>query len=62
MGLGAPADDYDMTDFMEQKDISSLSAFLLNDVFCQFMMLGLRVVDDIGVLRAEHLIRFKMYA
>lgn len=43
-------------------DISSLSAILLNDDFYQFMMAGRRVVDGIGVLGAEYLIPFKMYA
>ena len=41
---------------------SSLSAILLNDDFYKFMMSGRRVVDGIGVLGAEHLIPFKMYA
>ena len=41
---------------------SSLSAILLNDDFYQFMMAGRRVVNGIGVLSAEHLIPFKMYA
>ena len=35
---------------------------LLNDDFYKFMMAGRRVVDGIGVLGAEHLIPFKMYA
>ena len=43
-------------------DTSSLSAILLNDDFYKFMMSGRRVVDGIGVLGAEHLIPFKMYA
>lgn len=43
-------------------DISSLSAILLNDDFYEFMKSGRRVVDGIGVLGAEHLIPFKMYA
>lgn len=43
-------------------DISSLSAILLNDDFYKFMISGRRVVDGIGVLGAEHLIPFKMYA
>ena len=43
-------------------DTSSLSAILLNDDFYKFMMAGRRVVDGIGVLGAEHLIPFKMYA
>ena len=41
---------------------SSLSAILLNDDFYQFMITGRRVVDGIGVLGAEYLIPFKMYA
>lgn len=41
---------------------SSLSAILLNDDFDQFMMTGRRVIDGIGVLGAEYLIPFKMYA
>ena len=41
---------------------SSLSAILLNDDFYQFMMTGRRVIDGIGVLGAEYLIPFKMYA
>ncbi len=43
-------------------DTSSLSAILLNDDYYKFMMSGRRVVDSIGVLGAEHLIPFKMYA
>lgn len=43
-------------------DTSSLSAILLNDDFYNFMMEGRRVVSDIPVLSAEHLIPFKMYA
>lgn len=43
-------------------DTSSLSAILLNDDYYKFMMSGRRVVDGIGVLGAEHLISFKMYA
>ena len=43
-------------------DTSSLSAILLNDDFYKFMMSGRRVVDGIGVLGAEYLIPFKMYA
>lgn len=43
-------------------DTSSLSAILLNDDYYKFMMSGRRVVDGIGVLGAEHLIPFKMYA
>lgn len=41
---------------------SSLSAILLNDDFYQFMINGRRIVDGIGVLGAEYLIPFKMYA
>lgn len=43
-------------------DTSGLSAILLNEDFYKFMMSGRRVVDGIGVLGAEHLIPFKMYA
>lgn len=43
-------------------DTSSLSAILLNDDFYNFMMSGRRNVEGIGVLGAEHLIPFKMYA
>ena len=43
-------------------DTSSLSAILLNDDFYRFMMAGRRIVDGIGVLGAEYLIPFKMYA
>ena len=43
-------------------DTSSLSAILLNNDFYKFMMSGRRVVDGIGVLGADHLIPFKMYA
>lgn len=45
-----------------EDDTSSLSAILLNDDFYKFMMSGRRVVDGIGVLGAEYLIPFKMYA
>lgn len=44
------------------EDVSSLSAILLNDDFYHFMMEGRKVVNDIGVLDAEHIIPFKMYA
>jgi hypothetical protein len=43
-------------------DTSSLSAILLNDDFYEFMMSGRKIVDGFGVLGAEHLIPFKMYA
>jgi hypothetical protein len=43
-------------------DTSSLSAILLNDDFYEFMMSGRKVVDGLGILGAEHLIPFKMYA
>ena len=43
-------------------DTSSLSAILLNDDFYDFMLKGRRVVDDISVLDADHVIPFKMYA
>lgn len=43
-------------------DVSSLSAILLNADFYQFMMTGRTVLDGIGVLGAEYLIPFKMYA
>jgi hypothetical protein len=43
-------------------DTSSLSAILLNDDFYEFMMSGRKVVDGLGVLGAEYLIPFKMYA
>ena len=39
-----------------------MSAILLNDDFYKFMMAGRKVVDGIGVLGAEYLIPFKMYA
>ncbi|MBQ7834116.1 MAG: hypothetical protein IJ336_11200 [Lachnospiraceae bacterium] len=44
------------------EDVSSLSAILLNDDFYHFMMEGRKVVNDIGILDAEHIIPFKMYA
>lgn len=44
------------------EDISSLSAILLNDDFYEFMKAGRKVVNGIGVLGAEYLIPFKMYA
>ena len=43
-------------------DTSSLSAILLNDDFYKFMMAGRKTVDGLGVLGAEYLIPFKMYA
>ena len=43
-------------------DTSSLSAILLNDDFYHFMMEGRKVVEGIGLLGAEYLIPFKMYA
>ena len=43
-------------------DVSSLSAILLNDDFYYFMMEGRKVVNEIGILDAEHIIPFKMFA
>lgn len=43
-------------------DVSSLSAILLNDDFYYFMMEGRKVINDIGILDAEHIIPFKMFA
>lgn len=43
-------------------DTSSLSAILLNDDFYKFMMSGRKSVNGLGVLGAEYLIPFKMYA
>lgn len=43
-------------------DTSSLSAILLNDDFYKFMISGRKVVDGLGILGAEYLIPFKMYA
>ena len=43
-------------------ETSSLSAILLNDDFYSFMLNGRRIVQDISILDAEHLIPFKMYA
>ena len=43
-------------------DASSLSAILLNDDFYDFMMEGRKIINDIGILDAEHIIPFKMYA
>lgn len=43
-------------------DISSLSAILLNDDFYELMLKGRRVIDDVCVLDADHIIPFKMYA
>jgi len=43
-------------------DVSSLSAILLNDEYYSFMMEGRKVIQDIGVLDAEHIIPFKMCA
>ena len=43
-------------------DTSSLSAILFNDDFYKFMLLGRRVDGGIGILSAEHMIPFKMYA
>lgn len=43
-------------------DTSSLSAILLNEDFYQFMLTGRTVVDGIGLLGADYLIPFKMYA
>lgn len=44
------------------ENVSSLSAILLNDDFYHFMMEGRKVIDDIGILDAEHIIPFKMFA
>lgn len=44
------------------EDVSSLSAILLNDDYYEFMMSGRKVINDIGVLDAEHIIPFKMCA
>lgn len=43
-------------------DVSSLSAILLNDDFYNFMLQGKKTVQGIGLLDAEHIIPFKMFA
>ena len=43
-------------------DVSSLSAILLNDDYYKFMLEGRKVVQGIGILDAEHIIPFKMFA
>lgn len=43
-------------------DVSSLSAILLNDDYYQFMLEGKKSIQDIGILDAEHIIPFKMFA
>ena len=43
-------------------DVSSLSAILLNDDFYNFMLQGKKTVQGIGILDAEHIIPFKMFA
>lgn len=43
-------------------DVSSLSAILLNDDYYQFMLEGRKIVQGIGILDAEHIIPFKMFA
>lgn len=43
-------------------DTSSLSAILLNDDYYHFMLSGRKVISDISVLDAEHIIPFKMFA
>jgi len=44
------------------EDVSSLSAILLNDEFYEFMSNGRKIIQGIGVLDAEHIIPFKMFA
>ena len=44
------------------EDVSSLSAILLNDDFYEFMLKGRKIIQGVGVLDAEHIIPFKMFA
>lgn len=43
-------------------DVSSLSAILLNDDYYQFMLEGRKKLQRVGILDAEHIIPFKMFA
>lgn len=43
-------------------DVSSLSAILLNDAYYQFMLEGRKIIQGVGILDAEHIIPFKMFA
>lgn len=43
-------------------DVSSLSAILLNDDYYNFMLEGRKTIQGIGILDAEHIIPFKMFA
>lgn len=43
-------------------EVSSLSAIMLNDEYYEFMLSGRKVVNEVGILGAEHLIPFKMRA
>lgn len=43
-------------------DVSSLSAILLNDDYYNFMINGIKNIDDIAVLDEKHLIPFKVKA
>ena len=51
-----------ITPFHFSDEVSSLSAIMLNDEYYEFMLSGRKVVNEVAVLGAEHLIPFKMRA
>lgn len=54
--------DMTITPLHISDEVSSLSAIMLNDEYYEFMLSGRKVVNEVGVLGAEHLIPFKMRA
>jgi len=51
-----------LTPLPVSEDISSLSAILLDDSYYEFLKSGVRVMDGLPILDAEHLIPFKAKA
>jgi hypothetical protein len=60
-GIPLPADAL-LTPLLFEEDISSLSAILLDDDYYDFLKSGIRIIDGLPVLGAEHLIPFKAKA
>ena len=55
-------DDAILTPLPIEDDISSLSAILLNNDYYGFLKSGIRIMDGLSILDAEHLIPFKAKA
>ncbi|MDR0305333.1 MAG: hypothetical protein LBI42_00695, partial [Chitinispirillales bacterium] len=60
-GIALPADAV-LTPLPVEEDVSSLSAILLDDKYYNFLKSGVRLVEEVSVLGASHLIPFKAKA